>query len=570
MSPTLGALMTSRRLPAIHAGSLSGRVLLGAALLAAGVGAWACFDQPILVGPRGVVAVQVSPANSALRVGQQVRLRASALDSSAALVSGGSVVWTSGDPAVATVNDSGMVTGVAPGTVDVRATVLGLEGSATLLVDLAPAIAVSRDSVPFVVIAGLDAPPDSVTVTNGGGFSLEGLQVGTVAYGAGAADWLTAGLSADTAPASLTITPATAALTVSGVYRASVPVLALDAANAPFVVEVELTISPAPPSDPAIAVDDANIMASASGDVADTRSVVTVTLTDAFGNPRVGDIVTFTPSDADNAWRVSATDATASNEDTTDAMGVVSRTFFSTRAQPKILTAIIPGGSTKTIGVTVRAAPAATMTMAAGNGQTGIVGAALAANPAVLLLDPFGNPVGGQSVTFAVTAGVGSVTGGMTATNPSGMATLSAWTLGDGSAMTDVGTFANGLSASTAGVPDLAFTATGIYSYATHVQQIWNTSPPCLGCHGGVGGLFLAAPSWAALFDVNGVCNATVKLVASGGGIAAENASMLMRRMDNTAAGIAGCTTVMPPAGSLAPAILDIVRAWIRNGAPDN
>jgi hypothetical protein len=542
----------------------------GAVLLAAGVAVWACFDQAITVGPRGLAVVMVTPENSALRVGQQTRFRASALDSSAALVSGGTVVWSSSAPGVATVNDSGVVTGVAPGTVTVSAAVGGLEGSATVLVDLAPSIAVSRDSVPFAVIAGLNAPPDSVTVTNGGGFALAGLQVGMITYGPGAASWLTAALSADTAPASLVLMPATAGLTATGVYRASVPVLAPDAENAPRVVEVALTISAAPPSDPAITVDDANIAASATGDAADTRSVVTVTLTDAFGNPRVGDIVTFTPNDADNAWRVSPTVATPSSEDTTDAAGVVSRVFYSTRAEPKILTATIPGGSTKTIGVTVRAAAPASMTLVAGDGQTGVVATALATDPAVLLLDAFGNPAGGQSVTFMVTAGGGSVTGGTTATDPSGVATLSAWMPGDGATMSATGTFANALSASSAGVSDVAFAATAIYSYATHVQPIWNSTPGCLGCHGGIGGLFLAAPSRAELYDVDGVCNASWKLVAPGGGINAENNSMLMLRMDNTAAGIAGCTSVMPLAGVLPAATRDRVRAWIRNGAPDN
>jgi hypothetical protein len=397
-----------------------------------------------------------------------------------------------------------------------------------------------------------------------------GLQVGTITYQAGAADWLTARLSADTAPASLVLMPATAALTVSGVYRASVPILAPDAANTPRAVEVALTITPAPPSDPAISVDDANIAASATGDAADTRSVVTVTLTDPFGNPRMGDVVTFTPSDGSNFWRRSATDATASNEDTTDAAGVVSRVFYSTRAEPKILTATIPGGATKTIGVTVRAAAATAMTMVAGDGQTGIIGAAVPTNLAVRLEDSFGNPVGGQSVTFMVTQGGGSVTGGTTATDPSGVATLSAWLLGAGSTMSATGTFANGVTASSAGVSDVGFTATGIYSYATHVQAVWNTATACLGCHGALGGLTLAAPSRAQLYDVNATCNAAWKRVAPGGGTTAEANSMLMQRLDNTAGGIAGCTTVMPPAGVLSAAARDVVRAWIRNGAPDN
>lgn len=539
-----------------------------AALIALAVATAACFDQHLAFAPGSLVAVRVTPDTSALRLGQQVRLRASPVDSTAALLSGRVATWTSSTPGVASVTDSGVVTGVAVGSATITADVDGVQGSAVVVVDLAPSIAVSRDTVPFAVVAGQSAMPDSVAVSNGGGFALAGLAVNAISYGPGAAGWLTAMLSADTAPATLRLVPATAALTAAGLYEATVPVASGDADNSPRDVTVRLTISAAPPSDTAIEVDDADIAASATGGQADTRAVVTVTLVDAFGNPLVGTIVTFTPSDADDFWRVGPSDPTASDVDTADASGVVERTFYSTKAEPKTLTAAIQGGGTKTVGVTVRAAAPASLTIAAGDGQTAQVGAAVGVDPAAQVTDTFGNPVMGEMVTFTVTAGGGSVMGGTQATNAAGVATVTSWTLGDAAAMSASGTFANTLSATGGGLGPVMFTGTAMYSYATHIQPIWDAS--CLGCHGGLGGLTLSAPSRGALYDVNGTCNAGWKRVATGGGTTAESNSMLMRRLDNTASGIAGCTSPMPGTTLLPAGDRDRIRAWIRNGAPDN
>ncbi|CAN5212664.1 hypothetical protein BH09GEM1_BH09GEM1_14230 [soil metagenome] len=61
---------------------------------------------------------------------------------------------------------------------------------------------------------------------------------------------------------------------------------------------------------------------------------------------------------------------------------------------------------------------------------TGIAGAPLASLPSVKVATATGAPVQGTAVTFAVTAGGGSITGASATTDASGIATLSAWTLG--------------------------------------------------------------------------------------------------------------------------------------------
>jgi hypothetical protein len=78
--------------------------------------------------------------------------------------------------------------------------------------------------------------------------------------------------------------------------------------------------------------------------------------------------------------------------------------------------------------------------------------------PSVLVSDASGNPLAGAPVTFTVTSGGGTVTGGSETTNSSGIATVGSWTLG-----TDAG--ANTLSAATGSLPVITFTACGT---ATH------------------------------------------------------------------------------------------------------
>ena len=71
------------------------------------------------------------------------------------------------------------------------------------------------------------------------------------------------------------------------------------------------------------------------------------------------------------------------------------------------------------------------------------------------------------------------------------------------------------------------------------------------------------------LYDVSSTCNAALKLVAPGGGTAAEAVSVLMLKLDHT--GPAACPGGMPDNTTFVPAaVRDTIRAWIRAGAPQN
>lgn len=72
--------------------------------------------------------------------------------------------------------------------------------------------------------------------------------------------------------------------------------------------------------------------------------------------------------------------------------------------------------------------------------------------PSVIVSDQRGAPQAGVPVTFAVTGGGGTLTGGTATTNSSGIATVGSWTIGPGDG-------ANTLSATSGNLPAVTFTA---------------------------------------------------------------------------------------------------------------
>ncbi len=114
--------------------------------------------------------------------------------------------------------------------------------------------------------------------------------------------------------------------------------------------------------------------------------------------------------------------------------------------------------------ITLTAGPAATLALNAGDGQSAPVGSPVSVPPSVLVTDQSGNAVSGVAVTFAVTGGGGSVTGGAASSNASGIATVGSWTLG---AVAGSNTL-TATSGTLAGSP-VTFTATGTTGAVTRL-----------------------------------------------------------------------------------------------------
>src|SRR5216117_4022193 len=89
-----------------------------------------------------VASVVVSPATASRQVGQTVQLTATPQDAGGTALTGRVVTWGSSNPAVATVNGSGLVTGMAAGPATITATSEGQSGSAALTVTTVPVASV--------------------------------------------------------------------------------------------------------------------------------------------------------------------------------------------------------------------------------------------------------------------------------------------------------------------------------------------------------------------------------------------------------------------------------------------
>ena len=83
--------------------------------------------------------------------------------------------------------------------------------------------------------------------------------------------------------------------------------------------------------------------------------------------------------------------------------------------------------------ITLSAGAPAMVVLNGGDGQSASAGATLPVPPSVRVTDASGNPVSGVMVTFAVTAGGGSLVGEQELTDASGIAAATSWTLGPAS-----------------------------------------------------------------------------------------------------------------------------------------
>src|SRR5206468_3890596 len=101
-----------------------------------------------------VASVAVAPASATIVVGATQQLTATPLDSAGNPLTGRTVTWTSSDPTVAPVSGSGLVTGVAVGSVTITATSEGKSGTAAITVNPPP-------------VATVTVSPASATITVG-------------------------------------------------------------------------------------------------------------------------------------------------------------------------------------------------------------------------------------------------------------------------------------------------------------------------------------------------------------------------------------------------------------------
>ncbi|HEV8411440.1 MAG TPA: Ig-like domain-containing protein [Gemmatimonadaceae bacterium] len=96
----------------------------------------ACSGGDKSVGPGSgtVASIAVGGATTTVTIGSTITLTAGAFDASSAPVSGQTFTWASSDPLVATVSQSGVVTGVSVGVVSISASIGSISGKTTVSV----------------------------------------------------------------------------------------------------------------------------------------------------------------------------------------------------------------------------------------------------------------------------------------------------------------------------------------------------------------------------------------------------------------------------------------------------
>ena len=168
----------------------------------------------------------------------------------------------------------------------------------------------------------------------------------------------------------------------------------------------------------------------------------------------------------------------------------------------------VTGATSATFNITAGAAT--TIAAASTPPASATVGTSVTA-PSVLLTDTHGNPVSGVSVTFAVTVGNGSIAPTTpVATDGTGHATLTTWTLGTTAGINTVTAAATGLTGS-----PVTFSVTGTAGAVSAAQSTVSAPSPITASSGASQSTITVTAK-----DANGnpISGATVVLAASGTG----------------------------------------------------
>jgi len=212
---------------------------------------------------------------------------------------------------------------------------------------------------------------------------------------------------------------------------------------------------------------------------------------DAAGNPVAQALISVTAAIASGGGTLGGTTALSS-----DALGQVAFTdlAISGLVGTRTLSFSATGLTSATSGaIGLSAGSAAALALHAGDNQTAVAGSPLPVSPTVKVTDLSGNPVGGVTVNFEVTAGGGSVGSPSQVTDGAGLA-ADTWTLG-----TTAGT--NTLIAFVAfvgGADTVSFTATGTVGSAGQLALLTQPSATA------ASGVAFAQQPRVQLQDVNG------------------------------------------------------------------
>ncbi|MEX2156222.1 MAG: Ig-like domain-containing protein [Gemmatimonadales bacterium] len=296
-----------------------------------------------------VASVSVTPAAASISTGGTTPLTATPRDSAGNPLTGRPVTWSSSAPSVASVNSSGLVTGIGAGSATITATSEGQSGTSAITVTVAPVASVTvTPTSASVLVSG--AVQLTATPRDSAGNSLTGRTITWASSAPAVATVSGSGLVSAVAVGSATVTATSegksgsSAITVSNVPVASVTVTP-SSASVPEGGTVQLT----------------------------------ATATDSAGNPLTGRVVTWSSN--------------APAKATVDANGLVT----GVAAGSATITATSETKS-GTSAITVTIVPVASVTVSPSTAGVYVGGTVqLTATPQ----DSAGNPLTGRAVTWS-------------------------------------------------------------------------------------------------------------------------------------------------------------------------
>ncbi|MGH7460532.1 MAG: Ig-like domain-containing protein [Longimicrobiales bacterium] len=190
-----------------------------------------------------VASITVTPSPVTMDAGTLVLLTATARDRLNNVLTGRTFTWSSSATGVATVDATGRVTGVSAGQAVITVRSGTASANVNVTVQVRPTIGLSATSVPFSIAFGEPDPAAvNINVSNIGSGTLSGLAIANIrATGSTTSTtWLTATLSATTAPATLTVRVARGTLG-PGTYTAAFDIQS-NASNGTQTITVTFTI----------------------------------------------------------------------------------------------------------------------------------------------------------------------------------------------------------------------------------------------------------------------------------------------------------------------------------------
>jgi uncharacterized protein YjdB len=222
--------------------------------------------------PPVVTSVAVTPPSASVSVGTTTTLQATVKDQNGNAMTGQTVTWSTSNAGAATVNPSGVVTGVAAGSATITATSSAKSGTSVITVNaVAPVVTTVTVAPPSASIVAGTTTTLQATVKDQNGNAMTGQTVTWSTSNAAAATVNSAGVVSGVAAGSATITA-----TSSGKSGTS-------AITVTAVTPVVTTVTVAPPT--------ASI-------VAGTTTTLQATVKDQNGNVMTGQTITWSTSNA--------------------------------------------------------------------------------------------------------------------------------------------------------------------------------------------------------------------------------------------------------------------------------